>query len=235
MKTIYFVTEGITDQIVLEGLAAYWLGNEEFIPRRIQPPSSAYAIDLESNLSEGWKGVLAWCAGLRPKGSAGRDETLKLADCLFIHVDADVATDPDFKTSAYTGTCPPARSACDWIREHLTSQLGNFLPTNVVLCVPAQNLETWILCALHPDIADKHDPIECRQMPETLLVARKPHKLTRRKDNSIKKERRNYQTSLDAIIKGWSNCIEVVENNNSLRCPEAIRFEAETKNVLGIH
>lgn len=237
MKTIYFATEGITDQIVLLALATYWLGGEDFLPRRVQPPESAYAIDLESNLSEGWKGVLAWCAGLRPKGGAGRDEVLKLADCLFIHVDADVATDPDFKTPVFNGICPPAHNACDWIRNHLANQFGSVLPTNIVLCVPAQNLEAWILCALHPDVADTYSPIECRQTPETLLVGRKPHKLTRRKDGKIRKETENYrnQKSLDAIVKGWSNCVEIAGNSSSPRCPEAIRFEVETKKVLGIH
>lgn len=65
MKNIYFVTEGSTDQIVIQGLVEHWLGGEDFIPRQIQPLSSAYAEELDSNLSEGWKGVLAWCSGQR--------------------------------------------------------------------------------------------------------------------------------------------------------------------------
>src|SRR6266568_2046829 len=114
MKNVYFVTEGPSDQIVLEGLIARWLGATDFISRHIQPPSSAYADGLDSNLSTGWKGVLTWCEGKRPYGPAGRDEALGLADCLIIHTDADVATDPDFKAPAFDGPCPPARGACDW-------------------------------------------------------------------------------------------------------------------------
>ena len=65
MKRIYFVTEGLTDQIVIRGLIEEWLGDEDFTVSRIQSPSSDYAAGLDSNLSEGWKGVLAWCAGKR--------------------------------------------------------------------------------------------------------------------------------------------------------------------------
>src|SRR5206468_4176481 len=101
MKNVYFVTEGPTDQIVIESLIAYWLRTADFIPRHIQPPSSAYAEGLDSNLSTGWKGVLAWCEGKRPSGPNGRDEALRRADCLIIHTDADVATDAEFKEPAY--------------------------------------------------------------------------------------------------------------------------------------
>jgi hypothetical protein len=113
MKRIYFVTEGLTDQIVIQGLIEEWLGDEDFTVSRIQPPSSDYAAGLDSNLSEGWKGVLAWCSGQRLGGAAGRDEALRLADGLFIHMDADVAPDPAFKSPPFNGACPPAQSACN--------------------------------------------------------------------------------------------------------------------------
>ncbi|MBU0968658.1 MAG: hypothetical protein KKA54_20025 [Proteobacteria bacterium] len=231
MKRIYFVTEGPTDQIVIEGLIDYWLGGEDFIPRYIQPPSSAYADGLDTNLSDGWKGVRDWCVGKRMGGPAGRDEALKQADCLIVHIDADVATDPDFKTPLFKGPCPPAKNACDWIRNHLTSLLGGeFLPPNVVLCVPSQDLETWVLCALHPEVADENLPIECRENPGMLLVQRRPHRLVRRKGGRLRKETAKYKNSLLAIVKGWVHCTAGV----SSRCPEAIRFEGDTKHTLGI-
>lgn len=115
MKRIYFVTEGATDQIVFQGLIERWLG-EDFIARQIQPPSSAYAEGLDSNLSEGWKGVLAWCAGRRADGAAGRDEALRQADCLIIHTDADVATDPTFLAPPFNGPVrPPAMRSTGYV------------------------------------------------------------------------------------------------------------------------
>lgn len=227
MKCVYFVTEGSTDQIVLQGLVGHWLGTEDFIPRHIQPPSSAYAEGLDSNLSEGWKGVLAWCSGQRTGGPAGRDEALRQADCLIIHTDADVASDPDFKAPAFNNPCPPASNACNWVRTHLETALG--APhSNVVLCVPAQDMETWVLCALHPDVADAHAPIECRQAPGALLVQLAPHRLVRRKDGRLKKETARYKNSLPKIVKGWPHCTA----GDEPRCPEARKFEQEAKRVL---
>jgi hypothetical protein len=216
MKTIYFVTEGQTDQVVLEGLVAHWLEGEDFDPRHIQPPTSAYSGGLSSNLSQGWKGVLAWCAGQRPSGAAGRNEALRLADCLFIHTDADVASDPAFKTPPYPNGLQNPRGACNWVRQHLTGALGGGLPPNVVLCVPAQDLEAGVLCALHPDVADKYMPIESRKTPGTLLNQRKPYKL--------KKTARSYEENRDSIIADWGDCTS--------RCPEAMRFEIEARKKL---
>ena len=64
MKLVYFVTEGVTDQIVIQGLVEHWLGDEDFVPNRIQPPSSAYAEGQDSNFSEGWRDVQGLVPGL---------------------------------------------------------------------------------------------------------------------------------------------------------------------------
>jgi hypothetical protein len=230
MRSVYFVTEGATDQIVLEALITAWLAPEDFLPRHIQPPSSAYAEGLDTNLSTGWKGVLAWCAGKRPAGEAGRDQALESADCLIVHMDADVAVDPDFKDPPFHGPCPPARSGCDWVRSEIISQLGGILPANVVLCVPSKDLESWVLCTLHPDVADQYTPVECRAEPGELLVQRAPYRLVRRKDGALKKEAGRYRTHSRRIVGGWGNCA----GGAAPRCPEAVRFESEAKAVLQV-
>ena len=227
MKYIYFVTEGPTDQIVIQGLVEQWLDGEDFIPRHIQPPSSAYAEDLDSNLSEGWKGVLAWCAGKRTGGPAGRDEALALADCLIIHTDADVATDTDFKAPAFNGPSVPAVKKCDWVRNHLSALLGGNHP-NVVFCVPAQDMEAWVLCALYPDVAEANAPIECHPEPCALLAVQQTPRLVRNKDGRLRKETSKYRDSLPRIVTGWPNCTA----GDDPHCPEAARFETEAKRVL---
>lgn len=228
MKRIYFVTEGVTDQIVIEGLVEHWLGDADFVPNRIQPPSSAYTEGLDSNLSEGWRGVLSWCQGARAAGAAGRDEALRQADCLFIHVDADIAGDKAFRSPALDSPCPPASTVADWVREHLKSALGGEVPTKVVLCVPAQDMEAWVVSALHPELSDQHAPIECREEPGALLVQRAPHRLVRRKDGRLKKDTKKYQDAVRAIVAGWPNCT----SGNAPRCVEAARFEQETRQAL---
>lgn len=171
--------------------------------------------------------MLAWCSGQRLVGAAGRDEAFRQADCLIIHIDADVATDPTFKSPAFNGPCPPPGNACDWVREHLTASLGGNLPSKAVLCVPAQDMEAWVLCALHPDVANDNAPIECRQEPGALLVQR-PHRLVRRKGGRLKKEVSKYQHNLSKIVQGWPNCTV----GDEPRCSQAVRFEQEARHVL---
>lgn len=230
MKKIYFVTEGLTDRMILESLIDHWLNGEEYIPRYIQPPSSDYADGLDSNLSEGWKGVRDWCSGRRMIGAAGRDEAVRHADCLIIHLDADVAYETEFKSPRYTGPCPPAEIGCEWIRDHLVSFFGGVLPESVVLCVPSQDIESWVLCALHPEIADQNSPIECKRQPGRLLVQRPPHRLLRMKNNRMRKVTSKYATSLKAIVAGWEECA----GGDSPRCLQARRFERDVKRVLGM-
>lgn len=230
MKTVYYVTEGITDQIVLDELIAAWLGEDDYLPRHIQPPSSDYADNLNLTLSQGWKGVRDWCAGSRSAGAAGRDEAINSADCLIVHMDADVALDPDFQNPPYSDECPPAQGQCDSVRAHLASLFGNVLPPNIVFCVPAQDLESWVLTALHPEESDKHKPIECRTDPGALLISRPPHKLLRRKDGRVRKIPERYRAVATRIANGWKNCTE----GATPRCHEALRFETEVRRMLHI-
>lgn len=228
MKIIYFVTEGNTDKIVLEGLIQDWLGTEDFVSRHIQPPSSEYMSELVVNLSQGWKGVTAWCRGERKIGAVSRDEVLLQADCLVIHIDADVALDAQFFDPPLGLPVVP-RVHCDWVRSQISIMLGGAVPNNVVLCVPSQDTESWVLTALHVDISDANQPIENCEKPARLLP-KKPHKLTRFRDGELKKLGQAYSEALPSIIRGWSNCIDPVAG----RTPEAIRFEAETRSVLGL-
>lgn len=226
MKKIYLVTEGKTDNIVIEGLVSEWLGSEDYLPRHIQPPSSDFIDEVDDNLSEGWKGVVDWCQGERSVGPAGRDEALEIADCLFIHIDADVAYDQDFKSPVFSSNPPSAANQCDWVRAHIVDLLGGTMPHNVVLCVPPQDLETWVLTALHPDVADAHQPIELKSHPASLLVSRAPYKLVRRKDGGrLKKDVGKYEEHLSRIVKGWGNCTDAAV----ARSPQALRFELEAK------
>ena len=227
MKKIYFVTEGITDQIVIAGLARFWLG-EEIEAIQLQPPQTQNLFLSTPQLSQGWKGILAWCKDNELQGI--RDEVLKRADCLFIHIDADVASDNDFKNPIFQQPCPPASNACDWVRDEIISCFENALPNNVVLCVPAQDLETWILTALHPETANEYAPIECRQEPGALLIQRRGHKLIRRKDGKLKKNPLEYFRVLPLILKNWQHCT----GGDSPHCPEALRFESEAKQGLQV-
>lgn len=224
MKQVYFVTEGVTDQIILEGLIEYWMAGEDFLSSRIQPPSSAYADTTESPLSQGWRGVMTWCGSPRPDICRSREEVLRRADILVIHVDADVARDKSFSNPAYTLVIPPVSPMCDHVHSVLSGMFGGSVPNKVVFCVPSLDLEAWVLASLYPGLADMNMPIECLEVPASLLVSRNPYRLVRSKGGTLKKLPDRYKLALSKFVSGWADCL--------VRAPEAAKFEAKVKALL---
>ena len=231
MLRVYFVTEGPTDQAVLEGIISKWLGDADFEPIRIQPPGSDYVDEIGSNnLQSGWKGVLGWCEGRSAGLRVSRDEVVKQADCLIVHVDADVAVDSEFSHPPFAGACPPARDACDWVRARLAVQFGDPPPTNLVFCVPSKDIEAWVVSCLHPEVADRFAPIECRESPASLLAGRPNPRLVRAKGGGFQKSRTEYARRSGEIAAGWTSCA----HGQPPRCLEAKRFEIDMRAVLGV-
>ncbi len=223
MRRIFFVTEGVTDQIVLEALVGAWLG-EDFLPSRIQPPASEFARELDGLLSQGWKGVLAWCAGASNVLAASRDEVIRSEDLVVIHLDGDVSLEADLPGGPYGGVIPPITLQCDHLRSCVMGLLASNSP-NVVLCVPAQDLEAWVVTCLFPHIAQQNAPIELFGIPAQLLHQRPPHKLVRSKSGALRKVVSRYEMSVGAIVAGWQNCTA----GNPPACPEAVRYEQEMR------
>lgn len=226
MKIIYFVTEGKTDKFVIQALIEKWIGDQDFLVRHVQPPTSAYVEGLDTNLSEGWKGVLDWCKGGRPNGPAGRNEALRLADCLIVHMDADVAFDADFKSPPFA-TFPPVDhdGQCSWVQNELRQFFDESALEKILFCIPAQDLEAWIVAALHPEMAIEHNPIERRVEPAALLVQKAPHRLVRRKEGKLKKQADKYEDAAPKIVLGWERNI----SSGVVNCSSAVRFEGAAK------
>jgi hypothetical protein len=227
MKNIMFVTEGVTDQIILEEVIAEWLGGEDFVSNRVQPPSSAIAEIVEGPLSEGWRGVMTWCGSPKDNISSAREYALQTADLLVVHVDADVGFDVNFHDPVISAQAESA-AICEHVEAAVRGALG-FDYKNVVLCVPSLDLECWILCCLYPGIADENSPVEVRRSPAELLLA-KNEKLVRRKDGRIRKNTANYQIHKTRVASQWSNCTA----GNPVRCVQAGIFETRVRKVLGI-
>jgi hypothetical protein len=226
MRQIYFVTEGVTDQIVLEALIAHWLGDADFLSNRIQPPSSDYAEPFETQLSQGWRGVLAWCSAVSESLRVSRDTVLSKADILVVHVDGDVARDNGFSVPAFSADIPPVEALCDHVRRRIAELFGGDLPANVVVCVPALDLEAWLVAGLHPEVADEHEPIECFDNPAQLLLGRAPHRMIRMKDGRFRKVTERYKDAVDAFLASWAECVA--------RAPQAGVFEAHTRGLLDL-
>ena len=233
MKQIYFVTEGVTDQIVLEEIVARFLGGVDFESYPIQPPSSAYAVDLDCRLSEGWRGVFSWCQASDPNVAASRARVLNSADLVVIHLDADVGLDAQCPSGRFGGLLPPARELCDHVRAAIVGSFGGGLPPNVVICVPSIDLESWVLCCMFPVLADQIQvdiamPFECYLHSARELSLQSPQ-FTRRSAGRIRKVTSTYRSEAESIAAGWMNC-----GRPSMRCEEAVKFEDEVAAIFPV-
>jgi hypothetical protein len=218
-----FVAEGTTDYIVLDALAQRFIGTDNYVTRQLQPPQSAYT-EGQGPLGGGWKGVLKWCESIGST-DGGIVDSLPIAnyDLLIIHVDADIAGETDLSSLNLSEPCPPAQPTCNNIRRYVQELLGSSLPRTLVLCVPAQCTEAWVLCALHKDVATRLGQIECLPDVDQRLIGR-PDRLVRSKGGSAKKSVEGYRKVADKIAAGWPDVVSM--------CPEAARFEDEFRSAI---
>lgn len=228
---LYTIAEGPTDAIVIKAVLEH-LGRR-YTWTALQPEGDGIDGPVQSEHGLGWRdGVRAYCRSER--------ETITVSlqlGVVVVQVDADVASKnkSDFERDL-TRPCPPARGTCDEVRKEILTWLGvPTPPEGLVLCVPAQSSEAWIIAALKPDLLQKHlktkisrgmtnkekerhnalgpgAVFECHPKLESLLA-----------QVGLEKSPGAYDEVQARLIKGW-------EHARTL--PEALRFETELEAAL---
>src|SRR5262249_30177491 len=131
--------------------------------------------------------------------------------------------------------CPPARPTCDEVRRLILQWLGHLSEhENLVLCVPSDATDAWVLAALFPEEIAKHFRgrlakatnrekerlrelgawvvFECKHEPADMLAAM-----------GVSKTIESYRLKFEAIKTGWIY---------ARKLPEAGRFEADLRRLL---
>ena len=226
--TIGIVAEGPSDFILLEQLINMLLEGEHYYVRL--HPETQFGVR-----ERGWQGVRAWCQMM-----AREFENLAIflngatpkLELLVIHLDADVASAINCEYP-----CPPAQDSCDAIAQSLMNWLGSpAMQEPLVLCIPAQNTEAWVLAADNPQTPSAyHNPpekyLECVLNPDMIISNQgyKPHpllKTRRKKENGkkVKKANKNpkdYAKLIPKVLENWEKVKHI--------CPQAAKFEQELK------
>ena len=206
------VVEGPTDRLVLEAVISKLLpGDHHFLP--LQPQSTL------GETGAGWKGVRRWCRQTwQSEGSSLETIIASVApplDLLVIHVDADIATEHDLQvddpepTEQVAQPCPPVAPTVAGLVEVIGRWLQcQALPPQVVLAIPAQDIENWTFAALFPN-----DPLcaqadyECTKRgtdrPCYKLTLKKHGKLLQRTNGEIKKSVHQYQAAVEQVAAQW--------------------------------
>jgi len=222
--TVGVVAEGPTDHAVFEQVAQA-LTSDELHVLPIQPEAS----DSFGGFGEhgsGWKGVRSWCkniiaesGGVSAYVTAGFGPRI---DVLVIHVDADIASDPEIDKEH---PCPPADRTVSEIRSMVLSWLDlGALPSYLVLGIPSKSTEAWVLAALAARDGRTVAGVECKQDPARSLT-RRPYKWLGTKQGKPHKEQAVYRDELaPAVTAHWNAVCRM--------CGEAERFALEFQSAV---
>jgi hypothetical protein len=218
------VVEGPTDRLVLQTVITKLIpGEHRFLP--LQP------LPTLGETGAGWKGVRRWCRQTWQVDGSSLDLILATPtsmDLLVIHVDADVAGEADLQEddndpiTDVDQPCPPAKATVDRLAQVISHWLDrNTLPPQVLLAIPAQDIENWTFAALFPtDPLCAQPDYECTKKgtnwPCYKLTLKRYGKLLQRSNGEIKKPVRRYEAKLEAIAEAW----EMV----CIICPQALRL-----------
>lgn len=228
------VVEGPTDRLVLKAIINHlYPGEHRYFD--LQPIGS----DTFGETGTGWKGVRNWCRQTWQRQDSSLSKVLsEMAgpplDLLVIHIDADIATASDLQAGLpeplpiVQTPCPPVLATIDNLRLVITRWL-NFnqfieLPPQVLITVPAQDMENWIFAALYPNdelcqSADYGCTHTSSRHPGYRLTLSRYGKLLSRKDGTIKKSQHRYQAILPQFVENWAQVCRI--------CTQAQQFAQE--------
>lgn len=226
---IALVSEGPTDDVLLESALKAILGQQTFVLTLLRPEAT------NPDFGGGWGGVLKWCAATAKRwdGLLEDDPLLVNFDLLIIHLDADVAHQayancgPAVEAMASHNNwpvlpcnqpCPPVEQTCKALQSVLTGWLSPVvLGAKTVVCLPAQSTGAWLAVATLPSTHALLSNVECNQAVEDSLGS-----LT--KQLKVKKSVLGYRAKADAIRQHW--------NQVKALCGQAAHFESAVQTVL---
>lgn len=228
--TIGMVAEGPTDILLLRALIDEFAKATddcfENLPyyKILQPEESATT--GFGDYGGGWRGVTRWCQNFI---KSFPDEVLfkgPQLDLLIIHLDADVAREAEINCAR---PCPPAQETCEALGQKIITWLGISNMAKLVLGIPADNLEAWVLAAYDPQTFYHQPPampLECVPKPDLIISNQsyKPRPLLKRKEGKPKKSKREYENLIPVVLTHWTE----VKN----LCPQAAKFEQEVRIAL---
>lgn len=229
MFEVRVVTEGPTDVEVIRAVLDARLEND-YVLTQLQPDGALYGGDAGPH-GGGWKGVRGWCkavarlGGLEAAGALHGDVKL-----LVIHVDADIASDPEIGVAE---PCPPPMTTVKRLESVVLGWLGlEALPPRVALCIPSKAIEAWLLRSFFPkdaaavpclEAAPGQPCVECIPDPARELVNRQP-RFVRMKRGELKKNRKVYEDHRRELVSSWKGVVQC--------CSTAKRLDDQLGSVI---
>lgn len=205
---IGLITEGVTDQYILEKIVKTLLPGKHFVFIHLSPTETEIKEQKKKD-GFGWGGVYGVCKQLQEKLEIAK-MTDSVFDLIIIHVDGDVMMltydstkiipmDSDGVLPCYSEDYSLSEN-CLRLRSVVESW-NDASDQKAVYCIPYINTDAWAAYMLYPSRKEEFkEDLDKDSLNRILLsIGKREGRLIRKKGNEIKKLKRGYLDAGDRI------------------------------------
>jgi hypothetical protein len=141
MISLGLITEGLTDQIVIESILAGYFNNPDIDIRPLQPERDKHDENKSHNYG-GWSQVFAYCELNNFK------EAFQFIDYIIIQIDTDVSKDYNIAHQDENGEFTPQHLIAKVIEKFRDGIGEDFYNTNqlkIIFAISVHSIECWLL------------------------------------------------------------------------------------------
>ena len=172
MTNFGLITEGLTDQIVIESILAGYFNNPDIDIRPLQPERDKDDENKSHNYG-GWSQVFAYCESNNFK------EAFQFIDYIIIQIDTDVSEDYNIAHQDENGEFTPQQliaKVIDKFRDGIGEDFYNTNQQKIIFAISVHSIECWLLPLYY---TDKQKKAKCKNCLNTLnYELSKQHKFT---------------------------------------------------------
>jgi hypothetical protein len=161
MTNFGLITEGLTDQIVIESILAGYFNNPDIDIRPLQPERDKDDENKSHNYG-GWSQVFAYCESNNFK------EAFQFIDYIIIQIDPDVSEDYNIAKQDENGEFTPQQLIAKVIEKFRDGIGEDFYNTNqqkIIFAISVHSIECWLLPLYY---TDKQKKAKCKNCLNTL-------------------------------------------------------------------
>ena len=141
MTNFGLITEGLTDQIVIESILAGYFNNPDIDIRPLQPERDKDDENKSHNYG-GWSQVFAYCESNNFK------EAFQFIDYIIIQIDTDISKDYNIAHQDENGEFTPQQliaKVIDKFRDGIGEDFYNTNQQKIIFAISVHSIECWLL------------------------------------------------------------------------------------------
>lgn len=195
MNTFALITEGKTDQIVIENILAGYFKTPDLYINELQPPGDETDRNRGQNFG-GWHKVFEYCRSDEFRGA------FQFNDYVIIQIDTDVSEETHYDVPKYENgkELSPGeliKKVMEKLRHLMTSEFYAAYEDRIIFAISVHSIECWLLPLYYTD-KRKAKIMNC---PDTVDKALKKKGVTCLQDKNGKKITESYREISKAYCK----------------------------------